>query len=164
MEGIALRNVTFPTGGPESGWIGILVLDGVALATIGGGTQSGYDVIQYAKGADPGDLEAVDEAIGRMGKGSSEGGDGARRETLRDRISDLVATEWVTRNVSGILGRTAVALVEAAGVSRLVSVEVPEGGSMEGAAAHLRSVHPEAIVLNGLPLAEAEGLYVENMR
>lgn len=157
MQIVSLEGLRVDRDGPESGWSAFLAVDGVPVMEIAGGPDGGFEAMSEDEEDDAVVLGLLDEFVTSTGKPIERDDGSLRPETLDDRVASLVAVGWIIRRVSDMLSTSAVAIVDGS----LVEVEVPVGGTLDGAVAHVRSLHPDAVLLNDLTIEEAA---VEYMR
>lgn len=152
MWNLSLEDLDVHPDGPEAGWSATLAADGVPLVDVERGPDGGFVV---SEGPDAQDdvmiLAVLEDSVASEGGVVPASDGGARPETLADRVAELVAVGWIVERTSRELERSAMAVVEGA----LVEVRVPEDGTLEEAAAHLRTAHSGALILNDMDPAEA---------
>lgn len=148
---ISLEGLEVHEDGPEHGWSGTLTIDGVGLMEIERGPDGGFVASGEADDDEGLILGLLDEFTASTGEPVETTDGGLRPETLDDRIASLVAVGWIIRRTSDMLRSSAVAVTD----DGLVEARVPEGGTLEGAIAHVRRIHPQAVILNDLPIEDA---------
>jgi hypothetical protein len=158
QERIAIEDLR--TGdGRLSSWTATLLLDGAPLGSVGCREDESlaFEPLPSRDASETlADLEAIVAAEGdavAMPDGPS------RTETLSDRLDSLAAIAWMRSTISETLATKAVSLDPELG---LLAAEIPDGGTLDGAIAHLAAAHPSATSLNALPIDEAVLLYVSN--
>jgi hypothetical protein len=157
MQIISLEGLQVHRDGPGSGWSAFIAVDGVPVMEIAGGPDGGFEPVPGDEEDDAVVLGLLDEFVASTGEPVERDDGSLRPETLDDRVASLVAVGWIIRRVSDMLSTSVVAVADGS----LVEVEVPEDGSLYGAMAHVRRLHPDAVLLNDLPIEEAA---VEYMR
>jgi hypothetical protein len=155
---ISLEGLEVHEDGPESGWRAVLGFDGVGLMEIERGPDGGFVASGGQSDDDATVLALLGEFTASTGEPVERDDGSLRPETLDDRVASLVAVGWIIRRTADALRSSAIAVTE----DGLVEVGVPEGGTIDGALAHLRSTHPQAVLLNDMPLEEAAVKYVRH--
>jgi hypothetical protein len=143
MIDVELRDLMIHETGPEAGWTGLLVAEGLPIAHVGHDPKEAVRMIELVDGRTNDDMEAVrialeteSPALGAMALGV--------------RCSELVAWQWMRQSLEDMLRSEAVGVVGEGPEAELRSVRVPEGGSIEAAVSHLWREEPGVRILNGM--------------
>lgn len=155
---ISLEALDVHADGPDSGWKAVLAIDGDELMEIERGPDGGFVVTGDAQDDDETVLAQLDEFVASTGEPIERDDGSVRPETLADRVASLVAVGWTIRRVAETLRSSAIAVTD----DGLVETTVPDGGTIDGAIEHMRRIHPQAVLLNDLPLEEAALEYVRH--
>jgi len=148
---ISLEELEVHEDGPESGWRAVLAVDGVGLMHVERGPDGGFVACDGSDQEDAEMLALLDEFTTSTGEPVERDDGSLRPETIDDRVASLVAVGWLIRRMADALRSSAIGVTD----DGLVEVGVPDGGTIDGALAHLRSIHPHAVLLNDIPLEEA---------
>lgn len=133
-----------------------LIVDGARICDVASTPTGGIEALNWAEGCDDGDLAALEAYISATGR-PRVGEDGRERpDTLAARIYDRIAVHAATAAYRIAAERAVLFIADpAADEMVLMRVDVPEGGTKEGAREHIASIHPDAVFLEDLAEEDA---------
>ena len=142
-------------------WRGHLVVDGMPICRMAGSPDE-LVVLSWFRNRGPDDLDALTESIATDGLTRIDASGNPRPDTLIERCADIVATAIAEKGMREVMTDTILFTVRrgANGETMLLSVAIPADGTPDGAVAHVRAHHPDAIVLNEMPMDQAIEAYL----
>lgn len=142
-------------------WRGHLVADGMPICRMAGSPDE-LVVLSWFRDRGPDDLDALAEAITSDGLTRIDASGRPRPDTLIERCADIVATAIAEKGIREVMANAILFTVRkgVAGETMLLSVSIPADGTPSGATAHVKAHHPDAVVLNEMPMDKAIEAYL----
>ncbi len=147
---MSIADLVVAAEGPSQDWVGILCLDGEPVMGIGRGPDGGF-LATHPHEDDASVLALLEEHVSSTGEPVDLPDGSSRPETLEDRVASLVAVGWLIRHVAALMDVCVLANVG----GDMTQTRIPPGGTLQGAIDHVRSMHPEAVILNEMPIEQA---------
>lgn len=165
MVDVELMDLEIVLQGGVPAWRAHVVADGMPICRMAGSPDE-LVVLSWFRGCDGNDLAALEEAIAADGVPRLNAEGSPRPDTLFERCADIVSTAMLEQEMRRIFGDAILFTIpgqDREGARELLTVAIPADGTSDGAIAHVRRRHPDAAILNEMPIDEAIDAYLATL-